>query len=147
MGPSVKFVSPISGLISGGKNGGKFFFRKKCHTWGGVGGGDGKRPYFFPFSFLEPFPYSFFTPGPNIIWLSSSFDLLRQKVLMYMLLTHVSPKQPFRCVGTEWAVSLKWSRGYCIFAFGSYCADWSGLYSLFVVSPPLCATSPPPTLE
>ena len=56
--------------------------------------GYGKRPYFFPFSFLEPFPYSFFTPGPNIVWLSSSFDLLRQKVLMYMLLTHVSPKQP-----------------------------------------------------
>ena len=32
MGPNVKFVSPINGLISGGKNGGKFFSRKKDHT-------------------------------------------------------------------------------------------------------------------
>ena len=37
MGPSVKFVSPISGLISLGKSGGKFFSPKK--TIPGEGGG------------------------------------------------------------------------------------------------------------
>ena len=54
VGPSVKFVSPISGLISGGKNEGKFFSRKKYQTLGGgVRGGDGKKPYVFPL-FLSP---------------------------------------------------------------------------------------------
>ena len=33
VGPSVKFVSPISGLISKRKNG--VFFRKKTMPWGG----------------------------------------------------------------------------------------------------------------
>ena len=49
----VKFVSPISGFISGKKMGVNFFPRKG----GGVPirGGDGKRPYFFPFFCTLPF--------------------------------------------------------------------------------------------
>ena len=59
MGPSVKFVSPNKGLISKKKNGGQFFSRKKTIPGRGVRGGFGKRPYFFPICFSEPFPNIF----------------------------------------------------------------------------------------
>ena len=46
MGPNVKFVSPICGLISERKNGVNFHIRKKTIPGGGgeVRGGYGKRP-------------------------------------------------------------------------------------------------------
>ena len=59
----VKMPYCFFGVLKRVKNGFKmakkhieiFIFRKKCHTWGGgVGGGDGKRPYFFPFLFWNP---------------------------------------------------------------------------------------------
>ena len=62
MGPSVKFVSPITGPISERKNGGKFVFRKKDHTQRGGGAGGGSegemvKDHTFPLFFIEPFPY------------------------------------------------------------------------------------------
>ena len=45
LGPSVKFVSPHSGLISERKRGG---FPQNKSTWGGLRG-DGKRPFFDSF--------------------------------------------------------------------------------------------------
>ena len=56
MGPSVKFVSPNKGLISKKKLGVNFFRRKNDQTGGGARGGFGKRPYFSPIFFFEPFP-------------------------------------------------------------------------------------------
>ena len=53
MGPSVKFVSPNKGLISKKKIGGQFFSEKNPIPGGGVRGGFGKKPYFFPICFSE----------------------------------------------------------------------------------------------
>ena len=58
MGPSVKFVSSNKGLISKKKMEVNYFSGKMTIPggWGGVRGGFGKRPYFFPNFFFEPFP-------------------------------------------------------------------------------------------
>ena len=48
MGPSVKFVSAIIDAIFN-KKWGLIFFTEKKTMRGGVRGGYGKRPYFFPF--------------------------------------------------------------------------------------------------
>ena len=53
MGSSVKFVSAIKDAIYKKKWGSIFFLGKKTIRGGG-GGGDGKRPYFSLFIFLNP---------------------------------------------------------------------------------------------
>ena len=68
MGPSVKFVSPNKGLISKKKMGVNFLRRENDQTGGGVRGGVGKRPYFSPICFFEPFPNAYFEPVVLPLW-------------------------------------------------------------------------------